>query len=85
MKHLYSGVLLSLIFIACANSSQKDPIPAHDSFEIYSKQVGEKRIINVWLPPEYKAGTDSLPVMYMADGGIKEDFPSHCKYHGRTY
>jgi hypothetical protein len=63
--------------MGCANSSQKkDPIPAHDEFSIESKIVGEKRAINVWTPPGYKTNTDSLPVMYMADGGIiDEDFP----------
>lgn len=68
---------MSILFIGCANSSQKkDPIPPHDEFTIESKQVGEKRNINVWLPPEYKTSVDSLPVMYMADGGIiDEDFP----------
>ena len=29
----------------------------------------------MWTPPEYKTTTDSLPVLYMPDGGIKEDFP----------
>jgi predicted alpha/beta superfamily hydrolase len=63
--------------MGCANSLQKkDPIPVHDEFNIESKQVGETRNINVWTPPEYKTSTDSLPVMYMADGGIiDEDFP----------
>ncbi len=71
---------LLFIFIALAHSAtgqiNHDPIPVHDTFSIASKQVGEIRMINVWTPPEYKTGTDSLPVMYMADGGIKdEDFP----------
>lgn len=77
MKFIYYNLLLSFLFIGCANSAQKkDPIPTHDEFTIESKQVGETRNINVWTPPEYKTSTDSLPVMYMADGGIiDEDFP----------
>ena len=77
MKFIYCNLLISILFIGCANSSQKkDPIPVHDEFKIESKQVGETRTINVWTPPEYKTSTDSLPVMYMADGGIiDEDFP----------
>ena len=76
MKFLYYNLLLCILFIGCGNSSQKsDPIPVHDSFKIDSKKVGEIRTINVWTPSEYKNSTDSLPVMYMADGGIKEDFP----------
>ena len=62
---------------SCSNATQQtDAIPTHDEFTIDSKQVRETRNINVWTPPEYKISTDSLPVMYMADGGIvDEDFP----------
>ncbi|TDG35625.1 alpha/beta hydrolase [Pedobacter changchengzhani] len=78
MKFIYYGLFFTVITLAsCTNTpKQSDPIPAHDEFTIESKQVGEKRAINVWTPPEYKTSTDSLPVMYMADGGIiDEDFP----------
>lgn len=77
MKFIYCNLFVSLLFISCANSLQKkDSIPTHDEFTIESKHVGETRNINVWTPPEYKNHTDSLPVMYMADGGIiDEDFP----------
>ena len=77
MKLLLSGLLLSVtLLIGCTTTPQyNDPIPAHDSFTLQSEQVGELRVINVWTPPEYKTTTDSLPVLYMPDGGIKEDFP----------
>lgn len=76
MKFFYYNLLLCILLLGCSNSTQMDdPIPVHDSFTIESKKVGETRTINVWLPEEYKTTTDSLPVMYMADGGIKEDFP----------
>ena len=79
MKSKYfSFFLLLLVTISsCTNAKQpKDKVPSHDEFTIESKLVGETRNINVWTPPEYKTGTDSLPVMYMADGGIiDEDFP----------
>lgn len=77
MKIIYCNLFITILFIGCANSSQKkDPIPVHDEFKIKSKQVGETRTINVWTPEEYKTSIDSLPVMYMADGGIiDEDFP----------
>ena len=61
---------------SCSNASQPNgPIPEHETFKIQSKQVAEERVINVWTPENYKATKDSLPVMYMADGGVKEDFP----------
>lgn len=76
MKHILYTFFISLLLISCLNSTQKpDLIPTHDSFTIQSKNVGEKRVINVWTPSEYKSNNDSLPVLYMADGGLKEDFP----------
>ena len=76
MKLIYYNLLLTLFLFGCAGAKQDpDPIPAHDNFTIESKKVGETRIINVWTPPGYATSKDSLPVMYMADGGLKEDFP----------
>lgn len=69
--------LLIVFFLASCNKAivYNDPIPKHTTFTIESSQVGEARTINVWVPAGYDLGTDSLPVMYMADGGIEEDFP----------
>ena len=65
-----------LTLCSCNNAPQyNDPIPVHDNFILASKSVKENRVINVWTPPNYNKATDSLPVLYMADGGIKEDFP----------
>lgn len=77
MRSIYPILLLALVtFTSCSNAIQSnDPIPEHETFTIQSNQIGEDRIINVWTPEDYKTGSDSLPVMYMADGGIKEDFP----------
>lgn len=77
MKFIYYNLLFILVTLtSCSNASQpNDPIPEHETFKIQSKQVGEERVINVWTPENYKTSKDSLPVMYMADGGIKEDFP----------
>ena len=79
MESKYFGLVLLLLVTVSSwtNAKQpKDKVPSHDEFTIESKQVGETRNINVWTPPEYKTSTDSLPVMYMADGGIvDEDFP----------
>lgn len=77
MKHIYYILLATILFLtSCANASQaNDPIPEHETFTITSRRVGEDRVINVWIPEAYKTGSEALPVMYMADGGIKEDFP----------
>ena len=69
-------IILSVIILGCGNEPKfQDPIPNHDTFKIESKHVEETRIINVWTPPSYKNSNDSFPVLYMPDGGIKEDFP----------
>lgn len=77
MKLFYCILLTGIIFLTgCSKPSQpNDPIPTYETFNIKSQQVGEERVINIWTPENYKTNSDSLPVMYMADGGIKEDFP----------
>lgn len=77
MKNIYLALLTVILFLtSCSNASQpNDPIPEHETFKIQSQQIGEERTINIWTPEDYKMTSDSLPVMYMADGGVKEDFP----------
>ncbi|NBL63946.1 alpha/beta hydrolase [Flavobacterium sp. NST-5] len=77
MKIITVAIVFSAFFwVSCGNNQQpNDPIPVHETFEIQSKNVGEKRVINIWTPDGYAKSRDSFPVMYMADGGIKEDFP----------
>src|ERR1044071_7125394 len=51
-------------------------IPAFgETFTINSRILNETRRINVYFPPGYQesAGT-RLPVLYMPDGGMAEDF-----------
>jgi uncharacterized protein len=46
-----------------------------ETFTIASKTLAETRRINVYAPPEYVASKDArLPVLYMPDGGMAEDF-----------
>ncbi len=71
--------LLSLVFVTIAGcnkpSLSSDPIPQHDTFKILSPTLGETRVLCVWIPPEYNNTENSYPVLYMPDGGVKEDFP----------
>ena len=73
--HSYLIIPILLFLSCCSSATVTDPIPEHDSFIIHSSIVGESRTINVWTPPQYKLDSDLYPVMYMADGGIQEDFP----------
>lgn len=76
MKLINLTLISLLLLFGCTSAPEnQDPIPTHESFKIESKKVGETRVINIWTPPEYVKTMDSLPVMYMADGGLKEDFP----------
>lgn len=53
----------------------QDSIPVYSTFTVDSKYTSETRVINVWLPPDYTNNDKTYPVLYMPDGGIKEDFP----------
>ncbi|WP_053970622.1 alpha/beta hydrolase [Mangrovimonas sp. ST2L15] len=77
MKKTTFLLLITILTISCKDKGMvyNDPIPKHDSLTISSKFVNEERIINIWTPPNYKNSGDSFPVLYMPDGGIKEDFP----------
>ncbi len=77
MKLLQSAVFfLVLLSAGCSEVTQPiDPVPTHQTFTIQSKALGELRTINVWLPENYESNKDSLPVLYMPDGGLQEDFP----------
>ena len=52
---------------------QGRPIVIGRSYVIASKVLGDERRINVYLPPGYVESA-RLPVLYMPDGGIGEDF-----------
>ena len=51
------------------------PLAIGQTFTLESKALGETRRINVYLPPAYTdSATLQLPVLYMPDGRIGEDF-----------
>src|SRR5215213_4857889 len=51
------------------------PLVIGETFTITSKILNETRRINVYLPPGYAESPNArLPVLYMPDGGIGEDF-----------
>jgi predicted alpha/beta superfamily hydrolase len=57
------------------DASAPSPLVIGETFTIQSKTLGETRRINVYLPPQYVESRDiRLPVLYMPDGGIAEDF-----------
>jgi predicted alpha/beta superfamily hydrolase len=60
---------------AASAPTPADPVPEHQTFTLESRAVGETRVINVYTPPGYASSTAAYPVLYMPDGGMKEDFP----------
>jgi hypothetical protein len=51
------------------------PLVIGETFTLRSEALGETRRINVYLPPAYADSAGApLPVLYMPDGGIAEDF-----------
>jgi predicted alpha/beta superfamily hydrolase len=51
------------------------PLAIGETFTIQSQALGELRRINVYLPPAYSETPNTrLPVFYMPDGGMAEDF-----------
>ncbi|MEP6810099.1 MAG: alpha/beta hydrolase-fold protein [Chthoniobacterales bacterium] len=65
------GLLLQRSMAASASA----PLVIGETFTIDSKALGETRRINVYPPPGYAAAPDArVPVLYMPDGGMAEDF-----------
>lgn len=58
-----------------ANSLHVEPLSIGESFNLTSAILGEERRINVFAPTIYGRKIEQpLPVLYMPDGGIDEDF-----------
>ncbi|KAB8052684.1 alpha/beta hydrolase [Janthinobacterium rivuli] len=80
--HLTAALLLSSPFhlataapAANAAASAATPLVIGESFNIDSRALKEKRHINVYMARAWDTPPDApLPVLYMPDGGVAEDF-----------
>jgi predicted alpha/beta superfamily hydrolase len=70
------GCLTAAVGQIQSNSIEKaSSLSIGETFPVDSKVLGETRRINVYIPPGYDATPNMrLPVLYMPDGGIAEDF-----------
>jgi predicted alpha/beta superfamily hydrolase len=60
---------------ARAQTHAATPLCIGETFTLASKVLGETRRLNVYVPPIYRdSATVRLPVLYMPDGGLAEDF-----------
>jgi predicted alpha/beta superfamily hydrolase len=67
----------ALAFLASVSARAQGaaPLVIGETFTVDSKVLGETRRVNVYLPPAYTESKSArLPVLYMPDGGIAEDF-----------
>ena len=74
-------VVLSAVSVASPQNRAEDrlgsaaPLVIGETFTIASKVLGETRRINVYMPPGHAdAPQTPVPVLYMPDGGMGEDF-----------
>lgn len=56
-----------------ARPAVAEPLTIGETWTIYSAALAETRRINVYIPADRPPGK-ALPVMYMPDGGMREDF-----------
>jgi predicted alpha/beta superfamily hydrolase len=60
---------------ATLSETRAEPLSFGETFTIDSRVLNETRRINVYLPAGYKeSATTRMPVLYMPDGGMAEDF-----------
>ncbi len=68
-------IQLSMLSVPAGAADKAAPLVIGETFTIQSKVLDETRRINVYLPPGYAESPDArLPVLYMPDGGMAEDF-----------
>jgi predicted alpha/beta superfamily hydrolase len=68
---------LSLLSLSVCGQAQEPagPIVIGEAFSVDSESLQETRTVNVFMPTRYGDAVERpLPVLYMLDGGIDEDF-----------
>jgi hypothetical protein len=73
---LITGALVAAGVAGCSRpgGEQPHPVAIATSYTLESPVLGQTRRINVYLPPGYAVGEARFPVLYLLDGGVKEDF-----------
>ncbi len=69
------AVLVSMLGVQAKAANEAAPLVIGETFTIDSRILGETRRMNVYVPPGYTESRDvRVPVLYMPDGGMAEDF-----------
>lgn len=76
MKHITVLLFVLFLFSCAAIAQQADkPFVLGVVDHVVSKELGENRILNIYLPDSYnKEPKKSYPVIYLLDGSADEDF-----------
>ena len=78
LSRLACAFLLALSMLPASSGAAEDEeaLPIHLTLRVPSKILAETRVINIHVPPGYDSKAEkTYPVLYMPDGGIREDFP----------
>lgn len=71
----FLGFTLCLCLTTSAQEQKEKPIILGNTVQLYSEQLGENRLLNIYLPDGYNDNdTAEYPVIYLLDGGVDEDF-----------
>src|SRR5690606_6543107 len=73
MKSFVVAVVLLSAASSAVAQEEAGPLVIGETFTIHSTVLGEVRRVNVYRPA-FAPPEDPLPVLYMPDGGIDEDF-----------
>ncbi|MGI4875488.1 MAG: alpha/beta hydrolase [Janthinobacterium lividum] len=74
-RALLAWLLCLASYLPAAAQTAPAPLCIGQTFTLDSKVLAETRRLNVYLPPAYTdSATVRLPVLYMPDGGLAEDF-----------
>jgi len=75
MKSIFTAIAIAISVASVASAQASSPLIIGETFTIDSKVMHEVRRINVFRPTVYGDSIKGpLPVMYMPDGGMAEDF-----------
>lgn len=71
---LVAAAVMGAVLSCSRQPAGVSPVQVGTSYLIPSRILGQTRRINVYFPPGYGEGNQRYPVLYLLDGGVKEDF-----------
>lgn len=72
-KLFFIVLLAGFSHLHAQKSVKTEPLKVGEVKTIHSEELGEERVLNVYLPQSFKA-SETYPVIYVLDGSMNEDF-----------